>query len=359
MAVLEADALALIDSSADRLEFYKEILLPAIRSNVDSKLLDSNNNNAIPSMMSVASECPLITTIHSKPFDKTVITHERQFNEMVQKIDDAICIQLIARKIKSETNYANKKVKTEAKQLQTAKHNDKIAEKEKTEAKPLQTAKHNDKRADKEKAISDQLQQKKFEDYKRQIDEIVEMCIIAYADTLFDDISKRRICEICLASNDKVYKCAGPCIRSYHKTCITETNPCQNCDAPKRTNCFTCNNNGTIHRNERIHCIHCMAIYHQDSKCIPAGATILSESQMICPRHHTGKTSISFNRCSICSLGGKLISCQSCPVAFHAKCIGDRIDGKRAVCDRCESGVLAVYGEIVWVKYHQYPWWPG
>lgn len=363
LAVLEADALELIESSADRLKFYEEILLPAIRSKIAPIIPDkndNNNNNLVSSTMQTTLQCPLVEKVHSQPIPR--ITHIDKFNEILQRIYDRMFVHVIARKIKTEAKYTLKTetkhtIKTEIMKGQSLENVEatqnppicKIKPKRKSEIK---------KEKDEKIAITKQIKQEQLDDNKRRCDEIVQECKIASPYELFYDIVWLSVCEICLDGNGKIYKCSDSCHRSHHEACIAKT-PCQNCGEPQRQNCFTCNNNGCIPKKKRMHCIHCSAIYHFDSKCIPAGATILSRSQLICPRHHSEKTKVSFNQCSICAHGKQLLSCLSCPAVFHSKCIGDPVDTKSIVCARCRLGVLPVYGEIVWVKYHQFAWWPG
>lgn len=90
LAVLEADALILIDSFPDRLTFYKEYFLSAIRSNEDPTLSDRS----------------LVTTIQSQSCDKTIVAHDNEFNQILHKINDAMFAgQSTTRKIKSEAMH--------------------------------------------------------------------------------------------------------------------------------------------------------------------------------------------------------------------------------------------------------------
>lgn len=106
-------------------------------------------------------------------------------------------------------------------------------------------------------------------------------------------------------------------------------------------------------------CVCCSATYHCDSNCIPAGSRILTASQLICPRHRVeSRQPVNANWCFICTKGGELICCETCPTAFHADCLCVALPD-RYICEECETGRLPLYGECVWAKLAQCRWWPA
>lgn len=115
-------------------------------------------------------------------------------------------------------------------------------------------------------------------------------------------------------------------------------------------------------------CLECPATYHATNYCIPAGTVILSTSQIICPRH-LGQTktrrsislrTINTTWCFICSEGGDLICCETCPTSVHNECTTINFtEDDTFICDDCESGRFPLYDEIVWVKLGAYRWWPA
>ncbi|XP_031349604.1 uncharacterized protein LOC116175568 isoform X2 [Photinus pyralis] len=117
-------------------------------------------------------------------------------------------------------------------------------------------------------------------------------------------------------------------------------------------------------------CLHCPAAYHTTNYCIPAGTQILSSAQIICPRHFKKHITTKKNAkqvrtintpwCFICSKGGDLICCETCPTSVHTDCLTiNLLDDDTFICEDCESGRFPLYDEIVWVKLGKYRWWPA
>ncbi|CAG9760569.1 unnamed protein product [Ceutorhynchus assimilis] len=109
-------------------------------------------------------------------------------------------------------------------------------------------------------------------------------------------------------------------------------------------------------------CLLCPAAFHTSIYCIPAGSEVLGGSQIICPRHREPPIEpINTYWCFICSKGGNLVCCETCPTSVHHTDCQPIIythDG-RYICEDCESGRFPLYDEIVWVKLHQFRWWPA
>ncbi|VEN39926.1 unnamed protein product [Callosobruchus maculatus] len=111
-----------------------------------------------------------------------------------------------------------------------------------------------------------------------------------------------------------------------------------------------------------VKCMLCPRSYHSSNLCIPAGTKILSTSQIVCPGHRKKSNSLCINTtwCFLCSEGGNLICCETCPTSVHPECLPVSLteDGK-FICEDCESGRLPLYDEIVWVKLGHFRWWPA
>ncbi|XP_022903665.2 histone-lysine N-methyltransferase NSD2 [Onthophagus taurus] len=122
-----------------------------------------------------------------------------------------------------------------------------------------------------------------------------------------------------------------------------------------------------------VKCIYCPTTYHMATCCIPAGTQILSSTQIICTKHfgasfHQSNSSTKTKRilpinttwCFICSKGGALICCETCPTSVHAECVAVKYDvDDKFICEDCEFGRFPLYDEVVWVKLGYYRWWPA
>lgn len=109
-----------------------------------------------------------------------------------------------------------------------------------------------------------------------------------------------------------------------------------------------------------VRCLQCPATYHSTNYCVPAGTEILSCSDVICPRHFAKDDTINTPWCFVCSEGGELICCETCPTSVHSDCLHiNLLDDDTFVCEDCESGRFPLYDEVVWVKLGSYRWWPA
>ncbi|XP_024945454.1 histone-lysine N-methyltransferase NSD2 isoform X2 [Cephus cinctus] len=130
--------------------------------------------------------------------------------------------------------------------------------------------------------------------------------------------------------------------------------------------CHTCSSDNPQDSHSRstteklARCVRCPSSYHTSTSCIPAGSVILTGSQVICPKHlKSPQPPLNAAWCFLCTRGGSLICCDTCPTSFHPECLGiDAPDGA-FICEDCETGRLPLYGEVVWVKLGNYRWWPS
>jgi hypothetical protein len=84
------------------------------------------------------------------------------------------------------------------------------------------------------------------------------------------------------------------------------------------------------------------------------GSLQITASQIICPKHYTPPKKkkiihhVNTSWCFICSKGGALICCESCPASFHVDClkIPDLNPEAKYFCDNCETGRMHLYGEV-------------
>ncbi|XP_044575684.1 histone-lysine N-methyltransferase NSD2 isoform X1 [Cotesia glomerata] len=177
-------------------------------------------------------------------------------------------------------------------------------------------------------------------------------------------------CFVCNEREDERIKCSVmACGKHYHAACLKYWPQSQlqgdrlNC--PYHT-CHTCisdnpQNGYSRAPNEKIiRCVRCPSAYHASTTCLPAGSEIITGSQMICPKHYKAShPPLNATWCFLCTRGGSLICCDTCPTSFHADCLGINAPDGAFICEDCETGRLPLYGEIVWVKLGTYRWWPS
>ncbi|KAI5716192.1 hypothetical protein M8J76_002500 [Diaphorina citri] len=175
-------------------------------------------------------------------------------------------------------------------------------------------------------------------------------------------------------------KCHFPrCHKLYHETCLSATTSHTKWSASKLESCpchvchMCASDNPTtslLSSNDKyLRCVRCPSTYHATMSCIPAGTKILSAKHVLCPLHISKRNFVHFNTnwCFICTGANEaaktLLNCRQCPVAVHPECCvedANRFDEDRPyVCDDCKGGRFPLYGEVVWVRYGHFRWWPG
>jgi len=167
------------------------------------------------------------------------------------------------------------------------------------------------------------------------------------------------------------------CKLSYHKTClkfwpqnnINKINGGRQNQCPQHS-CHTCFSKD-IHTTGLIaKCIMCPAAYHTENSCTPAGTQVLSNVQIICPRHVTEHEKmknvkekqskpLNLDWCNVCMDIGNLVCCESCPASFHPNCISYEVSDEKFICQECQDGRLTLYNTIVWARVGSYRWWPA
>lgn len=183
-------------------------------------------------------------------------------------------------------------------------------------------------------------------------------------------------CFVCSKDDGEIVRCdEKQCGRAYHLSCLKYwPQHKRNYSANKKTRSFLCpchvcqtciseDPRGLSFNieNERklMKCVLCPGTYHRISSCIPAGSELLSESQLVCPRHRLNRRPpVNVDWCFLCSAGGSLLCCEQCPSAVHQECLKLQ-PAEHYICEECESGRLPLYGEIVWAKFSHLKWWPG
>ncbi|XP_057325332.1 histone-lysine N-methyltransferase NSD2 isoform X2 [Microplitis mediator] len=177
-------------------------------------------------------------------------------------------------------------------------------------------------------------------------------------------------CFVCNERENERIKCSVmACGKHYHVGCLRYWPQSQLQDGrltcPYHT-CHTCisdnpqNGYSRASSEKIIRCVRCPSTYHAATTCLPAGSEIITASQMICPKHYVAAhPPLNATWCFLCTRGGSLICCDTCPTSFHADCLGINAPDEAFICEDCETGRLPLYGEIVWVKLGNYRWWPS
>ena len=182
------------------------------------------------------------------------------------------------------------------------------------------------------------------------------------------------ICDECVTGNHccfvcrqtgNVKQCSQPlCTKFYHDECV-KTFKTAKFDGDRffcpLHFCSTCvSNKSVVCRGRMIRCVRCPTAYHI-SGCLVAGCIPISSHLMVCAKHFLREknkahhTHVNVNWCFVCSIGGTLICCESCPAAFHPECISyEGIPEGHFFCKDCTEGKQLLYGDIVWVKLGMY-----
>lgn len=186
-----------------------------------------------------------------------------------------------------------------------------------------------------------------------------------------------KICSNCL-NGENVTKCCMHCHRYFDEECFAnihrnnnDEDLCPDCDEDDDVmednvqSCETCDEYlPQVDANNLRKCIFhkCSVLYHRE--CFPAGAKILSGSQMICSKHNNPRTdSDKLKVCRhCCATGTSLIKCISCPLSFHSrKCLKlTSTKNKQIMCDVCEEGRVLLEGKYVFARNGcKKIWWPA
>ncbi|KAL0969514.1 hypothetical protein UPYG_G00228270 [Umbra pygmaea] len=228
---------------------------------------------------------------------------------------------------------------------------------------------------------------------------------------------KESVCQVCEKSGEDVLPCEGPCCGGFHLSCLghilkpagkllcpdctTGLHPCFSCkgsegalrrcsvhhcgkfyhDACVRTSplavfdnkgfrcplhaCLSCHPNPKATKGKMMRCLRCPVAYHTGELCVAAGSEMVTSSSIICTRHfsakkgysHHGHVNVSW--CFVCSKGGQLLCCESCPAAFHPDCLNIDMPDGSWFCNDCRAGKKPKYRDIIWVKLGNYRWWPA
>uniref|UniRef100_A0A8C4KGH7 Histone-lysine N-methyltransferase, H3 lysine-36 specific n=1 Tax=Dromaius novaehollandiae TaxID=8790 RepID=A0A8C4KGH7_DRONO len=180
-------------------------------------------------------------------------------------------------------------------------------------------------------------------------------------------------CFVCKSSGEDVKRCLLPlCGKYYHEECIQKYPPTVMQNKGFRCSlhiCMTCHAanpaNISASKGRLMRCVRCPVAYHSNDFCLAAGSVVLASNSIICPNHFTARRGcrnhehVNVSWCFVCSEGGSLLCCESCPAAFHRECLNIEMPEGSWYCNDCKAGKKPHYKEVVWVKVGRYRWWPA
>ncbi|XP_042244939.1 histone-lysine N-methyltransferase NSD2 isoform X1 [Thunnus maccoyii] len=180
-------------------------------------------------------------------------------------------------------------------------------------------------------------------------------------------------CFTCKQSEGEVRRCHVPhCGKFYHEACV-RLSPLTVFDnkgfrCPLHT-CLSCHYGcRTKHKSSKgrlMRCLRCPVAYHVGDQCVAAGSEMITNTAIICTNHFHAKKGYSHHShvnvswCFVCSKGGQLLCCESCPAAFHPDCLNIAMPDGSWFCNDCRAGKKPKYRDIIWVKLGTYRWWPA
>ncbi|NXN92062.1 NSD1 protein, partial [Rhinopomastus cyanomelas] len=180
-------------------------------------------------------------------------------------------------------------------------------------------------------------------------------------------------CFVCKNCGEDVKRCLLPlCGKYYHEACIQKYPPTVMQNKGFRCSlhiCMTCHaanpTNISASKGRLMRCVRCPVAYHSNDFCLAAGSVVLASNSIICPNHFTARRGcrnhehVNVSWCFVCSEGGSLLCCESCPAAFHRECLNIEMPEGSWYCNDCKAGKKPHYKEVVWVKVGRYRWWPA
>ncbi|XP_072923856.1 uncharacterized protein nsd1a isoform X2 [Hemitrygon akajei] len=180
-------------------------------------------------------------------------------------------------------------------------------------------------------------------------------------------------CFVCKENEKDVKRCLMPlCGKFYHLECIKKYSPTvlQNkgfrCSIHVCLSCYACNpSNPRATKGRMMRCVRCPVAYHASDNCLAAGCVVLASNSIICTNHFTARRGcrhhghVNVSWCFVCSEGGSLLCCESCPAAFHRECLNIEMPKGKWYCNDCKAGKKPHYKDIIWVKLGRYRWWPA
>uniref|UniRef100_A0A670I1Q2 Histone-lysine N-methyltransferase, H3 lysine-36 specific n=1 Tax=Podarcis muralis TaxID=64176 RepID=A0A670I1Q2_PODMU len=180
-------------------------------------------------------------------------------------------------------------------------------------------------------------------------------------------------CFVCKEKKSVVKRCiVSHCGKFYHEACVKKfrltvfENRGFRCPLHSCANCHVANpSNPKVSKGKMVRCVRCPVAYHAGDGCVAAGCSVITSSSIVCTNHfiatkgksHHAHVNVSW--CFVCSKGGSLLCCESCPAAFHPDCLNIEMPDGSWYCNDCKAGKKIHFQDIIWVKLGNYRWWPA
>ncbi|XP_010218385.1 PREDICTED: histone-lysine N-methyltransferase NSD2 [Tinamus guttatus] len=180
-------------------------------------------------------------------------------------------------------------------------------------------------------------------------------------------------CFVCKEPKADVKRCVvSHCGKFYHEACVKKfhltvfENRGFRCPLHSCLSCHVSNpSHPRVSKGKMMRCVRCPVAYHAGDVCIAAGCAVIASNSIVCTNHFTatkGKTHhahVNVSWCFVCSKGGSLLCCESCPAAFHPDCLNIEMPDGSWYCNDCRAGKKLHFQDIIWVKLGNYRWWPA
>ncbi|XP_076992335.1 histone-lysine N-methyltransferase NSD2 isoform X2 [Tamandua tetradactyla] len=180
-------------------------------------------------------------------------------------------------------------------------------------------------------------------------------------------------CFVCKETRLDVKRCAvSQCGKFYHEACVRKypltvfESRGFRCPLHSCVSCHVSNpSSPRPSKGKMMRCVRCPVAYHGGDACLAAGCLVLTSNSIVCSGHFTARkgkrhhSHVNVSWCFVCSKGGSLLCCESCPAAFHPDCLNIEMPDGSWFCNDCRAGKKLHFQDIIWVKLGNYRWWPA
>ncbi|XP_037386616.1 histone-lysine N-methyltransferase NSD2 isoform X4 [Talpa occidentalis] len=175
-------------------------------------------------------------------------------------------------------------------------------------------------------------------------------------------------CFVCKESRAGVKRCAvSQCGKFYHEACVRKfpltVFESRGFRCPLHS-CVSCHATNPAHprpsKGRMMRCVRCPVAYHGGDACLAAGCSVIASNSIVCTAHFTASKGkrhhahVNVSWCFVCSKGGSLLCCESCPAAFHPDCLSIDMPDGSWFCGDCRAGKRLHFQDVVWVKLGNY-----